>query len=104
MMKEPEWELTFDGKNTSAIQALVGRMQNMDGDVDQVRYRPFSESTPELGGYVWVEDEPDPYFPDNRDARGGWVDVEVGDTISKIGSMWVPKYGNSPVFRVTKGE
>lgn len=100
-MTNTEWEITFDGKNTRAIQALVGRMQNRDGDVDQVRYRPFSEATPELGGYVWIEDQHDPITGQNS---GGWVDVEVGDTISKIGSMWVPKYGDSPVFRVTKGE
>lgn len=97
-MSNTEWDITFDGKNTRAIQALVGRMRNFDGDVNQVRYRPFSEASPELGGYLWVED-----LPRNFQGTGGWVDVEVGDTISKIGSMWVPKYGNSPVLRVTKG-
>ena len=85
-----EWEITFDGKNTRAIQALVGRMQNRDGDVDQVRFIP----DPEYRGnhILWIEDD------------RAWANVEVGDTISKIGSMWVPKYGDSPVFRVTKGE
>lgn len=93
-----EWEITFDGKNTRAIQALVGRMQNRDGDVDQVR---FYESR-NLGGYVlWIEDGHNLY---TGTYSGVWVPVEVGDTISKIGSMWVPKYGDSPVLRVTKGE
>lgn len=83
-----EWEITFDGKNTRAIQALVGRMQNQDGDVDQVRFYQATDKTWRL----WVEDDM------------MWVDVREGDTISKIGSIWVPKYGDSPVFRVTKGE
>jgi hypothetical protein len=96
-----EWEVTFDGKNTRAIQALVGRMQNRDGDVDQVRFYLMSSHTPEHGGYVWIEDL---FNPNTGGLTGGWVDVEVGDIISKIGSMWVPKYGDSPVFRVTKGE
>lgn len=91
-----EWEITFDGKNTRAIQALVGRMQNRDGDVDQVRFYKARQ-----GYRLWIEDRSKDY---PSDYSGGWVDVEVGDTISKIGSMWVPKYGDSPVFRVTKGE
>lgn len=91
-----EWEITFDGKNTRAIQALVGRMQNRDGDVDQVRFYKARQ-----GYRLWIEDGLSPY---SGTYSGGWANVEVGDTISKIGSMWVPKYGDSPVFRVTKGE
>lgn len=93
-----EWEITFDGKNTRAIQALVGRMQNRDGDVDQVRFFKSRDR----GYIVWIEDLPNPR--PHAGWTGGWVPVEEGDTISKIRSMWVPKYGDSPVFRVTKGE
>lgn len=96
-----EREITFDGKNTLAVQILVGRMQNRDGDVDQVRFYLMSSETPELGGYLWIEDQ---YNLVTGERSGGWVDVELGDTISKVGSMWVPKYGDSPVFRVTKAE
>ncbi|QDK01356.1 hypothetical protein SEA_WATERT_87 [Microbacterium phage WaterT] len=96
-----EWEITFDSKNTKAIQALVGRMQNRDGDVDQARFYLASPHTPELGGSLWIEDE---YNPLTGEYSGGWADVEVGDTISKIGSMWVPKYGDSPVLRVRKAD
>lgn len=96
MMTDAEWEIKFDGKNTSAIQALVGRMQNRDGDVDTPRFGKW------WGRYqVWIEDL---FNPRTGDLTGGWVDVEVGDTISKISSTWVPKYGESPVFRVTKGK
>lgn len=95
---DAEWEITFDKKNTRAINALVGRMQNRDGDVDQPRFYRTRE-----GEYrLWIEDLPNPR-PD-ASWTGGWVDVEVGDTISQVGTMWVPKYGNSPVLRVTKGE
>lgn len=96
-MTNTEWEITFDGKNTRAIQALVGRMQNRDGDVDQVRFFKSRDR----GYIVWIEDGHNLY---TGNYSGGWANVEVGDTISKVGSMWVPKYGDSPVFRVTKGE
>lgn len=93
-MTEPEWEITFDGKNTKTIQALVGRMQNRDGDVDQVRFTEDSQ--------LWIEDRW--VNLSGFKMQGTWVSVGVGDTISKVGSMWVPKYGDSPVFRVTKGK
>lgn len=95
-MTEPLWDITFDGKNTKAIQALVGRMQNRDGDVDTPRFGKWFKRY-----QVWIEDLSSPY---TGGITGGWVDVEVGDTISQIGSMWVPKYGNSPVLRVTKAD
>ncbi len=93
-MSKPEWTITFDGKNRSIIQDLVGRMQNQDGDVDVPRVDKF------WGKYqMWIGDAPGAFG-----TLGAWVDVKVGDTISKVGSMWVPKYGDSPIFRVTKGE
>lgn len=97
-MTKTEWEITFDGKNTKAIQALVGRMQNRDGDVNQVRFFKSRDR-----GYIlWIEDLPNPR-PDAT-WTGGWVPVGAGDIISKVGSMWVPKYGDSPVLRVKKGK
>lgn len=97
-MTDIEWEITFDGKNTQAIQALVGRMRNRDGDVDQVRFYQATDKTWRL----WIED----VSVDTRIGTfmGDWVDVREGDAISKIGSMWVPKYGDSPVFRVKRGK
>jgi hypothetical protein len=82
------WSIIFTGKtsNVREIRRLVGRMQNMDGDVDINILRK------KRGGpwVVWNE------------RTITWVPIYPGDTLHKRGDMWVPKYSLMPDLEVER--
>lgn len=83
---EKVWDVEFTGtrSNIAGIRNRVGRMQNMDGDVNvsllmKPRNKPYQ---------VWIE----------REMR--WAPLKEGDVIVCLGYMSVPKYGVLPSLAV----